>query len=199
MAGEGEFGIELGAILPDEQLSLDNASIEPSIGLRGGYRFTAQWGWIVDAWFSEMEVVDVDAARPRREDAQTINVRTAFEVMFGTERNKVRWFGNLGAGLISWDVSGDTINRSLVSFAFGQRFEFADQKYIRWEARADQTISDDGFGGEGVSLVMLNAVLTWGIGGKLIDDDADGVPDRSEDCLNTPRGAVVDSRGCPID
>lgn len=31
------------------------------------------------------------------------------------------------------------------------------------------------------------------------DGDNDGVPDSHDECLNTPRGAVVDSRGCPVD
>lgn len=31
------------------------------------------------------------------------------------------------------------------------------------------------------------------------DSDADGVEDRSDSCLNTPRGAHVDVRGCPLD
>lgn len=31
------------------------------------------------------------------------------------------------------------------------------------------------------------------------DGDADGIPDSRDRCLNTPRGAVVDNHGCPVD
>ncbi len=43
------------------------------------------------------------------------------------------------------------------------------------------------------------AGLTWAIGGKLVDSDLDGVPDKRDRCPTTPRGAIVDAYGCPID
>jgi OOP family OmpA-OmpF porin len=35
--------------------------------------------------------------------------------------------------------------------------------------------------------------------GELKDSDDDGVPDRTDVCADTPRGALVNERGCPID
>jgi opacity protein-like surface antigen len=35
--------------------------------------------------------------------------------------------------------------------------------------------------------------------GELRDSDHDGVPDRIDFCADTPRGAIVDEKGCPID
>ncbi len=35
--------------------------------------------------------------------------------------------------------------------------------------------------------------------GKLKDSDKDGVPDRVDFCADTPLGAMVDERGCPLD
>jgi OmpA-OmpF porin, OOP family len=35
--------------------------------------------------------------------------------------------------------------------------------------------------------------------GQSKDSDMDGVPDRKDDCPNTPEGVAVDARGCPID
>jgi OOP family OmpA-OmpF porin len=38
----------------------------------------------------------------------------------------------------------------------------------------------------------------WG-GGPPPDTDMDGVPDKKDNCPDTPMGAIVDERGCPID
>jgi opacity protein-like surface antigen len=35
--------------------------------------------------------------------------------------------------------------------------------------------------------------------GKLLDSDRDGVPDKVDFCSDTPFGAIVDDRGCPLD
>jgi opacity protein-like surface antigen len=35
--------------------------------------------------------------------------------------------------------------------------------------------------------------------GKLSDSDKDGVPDRTDFCADTPYGAMVDEKGCPLD
>jgi opacity protein-like surface antigen len=35
--------------------------------------------------------------------------------------------------------------------------------------------------------------------GRVKDSDKDGVPDREDYCPDTPRGATVDERGCPLD
>jgi OOP family OmpA-OmpF porin len=42
--------------------------------------------------------------------------------------------------------------------------------------------------------------LSWFMGGGPgPDTDGDGVPDKYDRCPSTPRGALVDARGCPID
>ena len=43
------------------------------------------------------------------------------------------------------------------------------------------------------------AALTWRFGNKGKDSDGDGVVDKKDSCANTPKGAVVDSVGCPLD
>jgi OOP family OmpA-OmpF porin len=43
------------------------------------------------------------------------------------------------------------------------------------------------------------AGLTWGLGGKPLDTDGDGVPDKRDKCPGTPTGATVDATGCPLD
>jgi outer membrane protein OmpA-like peptidoglycan-associated protein len=38
-----------------------------------------------------------------------------------------------------------------------------------------------------------------GTAGKAPDADADGIPDKKDACPNTPVGAVIDAKGCPVD
>jgi len=46
---------------------------------------------------------------------------------------------------------------------------------------------------------LLSAGVEFAIGGHEKDLDKDGVSDKKDDCPDTPAGARVDSRGCPID
>ncbi len=41
--------------------------------------------------------------------------------------------------------------------------------------------------------------LAFGFGGKPRDDDHDGVPNKLDQCADTPLGARVDANGCPLD
>jgi outer membrane protein OmpA-like peptidoglycan-associated protein len=41
--------------------------------------------------------------------------------------------------------------------------------------------------------------FNWGSSTPPADTDGDGVIDRRDDCPGTPRGAIVDARGCPAD
>jgi OOP family OmpA-OmpF porin len=45
----------------------------------------------------------------------------------------------------------------------------------------------------------LFAGLSFGLGTFARDSDFDGVPDKRDGCMDTPRGARVDLAGCPID
>ncbi|HEU5323687.1 MAG TPA: OmpA family protein, partial [Methylomirabilota bacterium] len=46
---------------------------------------------------------------------------------------------------------------------------------------------------------VLGAGLTFALGGTPRDTDADGVPDKTDKCPGTPKGATVDATGCPLD
>ncbi|MEP7026985.1 MAG: OmpA family protein [Candidatus Eisenbacteria bacterium] len=49
--------------------------------------------------------------------------------------------------------------------------------------------------------LFVSAGIQFSIGGSTTDKDADldGVPDRLDQCPNTPAGTLVDSHGCPLD
>jgi hypothetical protein len=59
-------------------------------------------------------------------------------------------------------------------------------------------------GSEPGKLDLPKATLEFFVGinyyfGKLSDSDRDGVPDRKDFCADTPYGATVDEKGCPLD
>lgn len=64
--------------------------------------------------------------------------------------------------------------------------------------------SKDIVGGAPDELDLPKAALEVFLGihyyfGRVMDSDKDGVPDRTDYCADTPRGALVDERGCPLD
>jgi OmpA-OmpF porin, OOP family len=46
--------------------------------------------------------------------------------------------------------------------------------------------------------VMVTSILEFAMG-KAKDSDGDGVPDRKDECPDTPPGVQVDEKGCPLD
>jgi OOP family OmpA-OmpF porin len=57
---------------------------------------------------------------------------------------------------------------------------------------------DDGLASNDKYLIYAGVGLTW-YPGKPKDTDGDGVPDRDDQCPDTPMGCVVDEVGCEID
>ncbi len=189
-AGEGEAGLQLGFVWPDEVIGGDALKLsdgEPLLGFRGGYRAGNRVGWFIDGFYSGLET-----------STSSINLlagRTGVELF----SKSGRWFFDLGGGLMSFDLdNAPSVERTFGSVSFGQRFQIDDGTFLRWELRGDTTIDDDGFGGEDLSNGLFVLGLTWG-GGQRTDSDGDGVYDGRDKCPDTPRGATVDARGCPSD
>jgi len=200
LAGEGEFGIQFGAVMPDKEISGESGEVEPLLGLRGGYRFTEHWGWMLDAWLAELDALDTEVTNPVTEEAQTIAVRAAAQLMFGPETKKHRMFTAFGAGWMNFDLTQNAVGRPFLSIGLGQRYTIGSQKYLHWELRGDRTVnSDTGFNESNVTMAQFLVGMSWGIGGHFLDEDSDGVPDRKDECPGTPQAARVDRRGCPLD
>src|SRR5690606_38351134 len=48
------------------------------------------------------------------------------------------------------------------------------------------------------NMVKLSGIVEFAFG-KCKDSDGDGVPDRRDECPNTPPGVTIDENGCPVD
>lgn len=91
-------------------------------------------------------------------------------------------------------------------YGAGILFPISDGPFHRWSARVDFKHSMVEFDDVGVpdDGYHHNLMFTAGVQFEFGDDwhkdlDSDGVIDRFDDCLGTPSGVVVDSKGCPID
>jgi outer membrane protein OmpA-like peptidoglycan-associated protein/opacity protein-like surface antigen len=83
----------------------------------------------------------------------------------------------------------------------GLRFRFSDAVSAFIESNYVIMGQDkiDGYDtGDNDKFLMHNIGLGFNLG-KAADADGDGVPDRRDDCPDTPTGVQVDKRGCPID
>ena len=110
-----------------------------------------------------------------------------------------------GAGRLSTDptaeLSSDAahLNQGLLEAGGGLRLWLTDALGVRLEARDAHWLPKETQGAPSVNYVTLSAGLTLAIGAKGRDTDGDAVPDRRDKCPDTPRGARVDAKGCPID
>ncbi|WP_158607189.1 OmpA family protein [Pontibacter oryzae] len=95
----------------------------------------------------------------------------------------------------------DKFFTSAVKGGAGLRFRFSDAVSAFVESNYMLIGQDkiDGFDeGENDRFLMHNVGLGFNLG-KAKDTDGDGVPDRRDDCPDTPTGVQVDKNGCPID
>ena len=111
-------------------------------------------------------------------------------------------FAGGGAGRLSASggEAGDAdLDQGLLEGGGGLKLWLTDAIGLRLEARVSHWLPKESNGAPDVNYVMLSGGLTFGIGAKGRDTDGDGVPDSSDKCPDTPKGATVDAKGCPID
>jgi OOP family OmpA-OmpF porin len=81
---------------------------------------------------------------------------------------------------------------------FGTRFRYLTHALTDFRGSKDIV----GAGLDELDLPKATLEVFLGINyyfGKLMDSDKDGVPDKMDFCSDTPFGAMVDERGCPLD
>lgn len=192
----GEVGVQLGVVLPDSNLTGIPGqwdAVEPEVGFRGDYFFKDHWGWFGDATWSPFET-------RTGTDVELYTARTGFEFLHAPHWTGYQTFFALGAGwsIFELDQASD-FDRVVASISLGQRFARGVRGHVRWELRGDHTVTDSGLGG--ADLTTGHFLVTWSWGGlvRRPDSDGDGVHDGRDRCPGTPKGAIVDARGCPSD
>ena len=194
--GSWELTVSAGATYLDHSfigvvLRTDSSAnrLAPGGVLRVGYNLSTMWSVSVGVGVGYTKPATVIQPFAAITWTPNINARTSPFITVGGGVTDMRWSTNG-----SWNL------RSKYGAHVGVGFR---QMLGRWTAlrvEVREQVEHDSF----PSGPVFNGIGTVGFslflgGGPLKDSDGDGVPDKYDSCPDTPAGAIVDARGCPID
>lgn len=156
-------------------------------------------------WVGETFFTESDPAEFRDMRSLTVGLGAGYNIQ---PADRLQVFGLVGAGMIRWSVDdlGSQSQFTSVLGGGGRLFltrSLALRAKMSWRYTADAMSAlreQEGVPGDsdGMWTIEPSAGISLFLGGE-DDSDADGVPDRADDCPDTPVGAVVDTAGCPSD
>lgn len=182
--------VELGA-------GVGAAWFETWLGIEDGGAWSARLGYHRDAfWGLELQWEHVSSGTKPSAGTGTstfdfVGVGPRWDLLpFRT----VSPFLSVAVGYARMDLPQETLESLGVGLAAGVRARFTR----RWSAYLE--LKDDlaGFRESLTHQIFFSVGLRFSFGSSL-DSDGDGVTDTRDFCPDTPRGAVVDERGCPSD
>jgi outer membrane protein OmpA-like peptidoglycan-associated protein len=171
--------------------SLDDAI---GFGARLGHRFGSHWGLELAGAYS-----------PTTEAAGLLRSVGYANASANLMYTPMHWragevYAAAGYGWSFRTASGfDRLNYQTFEQAIGWTTWITDHAGVRLEARNSIDLPKQDIAKTNVNEQQYWAGLTWAWGGKAVDTDSDGVPDRKDRCPGTPAGATVDATGCPHD
>lgn len=194
--GDWEVSFYLGRLYPD---SYDNLDPENSNlwGLRVGWYITPRWS-VEGSWQTGQSEADTSGSPDMDLDSLRANILYNFR-----PEKKFRWFLTAGLGQESAESGDLDLDAKDLGWNYGggARWYFGHDK--NWGLRADArwvTVDVGGSVDESQTNYELTGGLLWSFGGgPKPDSDNDGVYDKDDKCSGTPKGARVDSTGCPKD
>ena len=192
--GDWDVGLFGGYGFPDD---VGDGEVEDDVlyGARFGGFFTPAWAWEVSAQrlAAQFDVggEDID------EDAARLNIVRLFR-----KEATIRPFITAGLGWESLDTdAGGGLEETDIgaNFGLGVRWFMTEHFGLRLDGRWASVDYGDVVGDRVRNVeASLGASWTFG-GGPPADTDGDGVSDGRDRCPGTPKGALVDERGCPKD
>jgi hypothetical protein len=194
-AGAGfELGPFTGFIAPDKRLiATRDPGVEPTLGLWVGGGLAYRWNW-----FSEVQLAQF-RTRTFAGDADMLAGRVGTEFLIEPGR-RAESFVAAGWGYtrMTFDAATDYTS-GFASVGLGQHIRLDARTRLRWEVRVDRMMAPDGLRGHDLTHPQATVGFHWALDRARRDGDQDGVSGRRDDCPDTPAGASVDARGCPID
>ena len=195
--GDWELGAYAGTSHPDSYDPLDpeNGSLW---GWRVGYFFTEKWS--VEGSFQSFSTDGSVSGQKVDVDLDAVRVNGLLNFRPG---KKFRWFLTAGIGRESTQADDVDVDERDLGFNVGGGGRWYFGKKRHFGLRADARWIEVDVGGD-IGATQSNYEATGGIlwsfgGGPPPDSDGDHVPDKKDNCANTPKGAVVDDAGCPKD
>ena len=94
-------------------------------------------------------------------------------------------------------ATGESVSESSLEAGGGVKLWATDRVGFRLEVR--QVYFQPEGTGRKVNHLIAGGGVVLALGARGRDTDGDGVPDRRDECPDTPAGARVDAKGCPMD
>lgn len=185
---------------PDSDRSADSefAGGTLGFGLKLSERFNAEFD------FQGLELSGESGAPDADQTALGVNLVNLYN-----RDGRFSPFLLLGAGMVNTDIDGVTGSDEdlqiqggvgLLTTLGAGRLALRTEALYRWQDESPDSLGD----------WIVNVGLQVGLGKRPpappapmavaeTDSDGDGVADGADQCPGTPRGAVVDPRGCPLD
>lgn len=182
--------IGAGAFFTDSARQIDDSQV---IDLGIGYIIDKHWA--IEALYSEVLNAETNAGVSVDGDALRI------DGLYHFDESAAGWIPYLAAGLgnVDFDTDASGSDGTALNFGGGVKRWLGENVMLRGDLRAIQGLDESNL--DTVATLALNFVLngrsstaTSTSGGR--DSDGDGVPDRDDQCPDTPAGTNVNSVGC---
>jgi OOP family OmpA-OmpF porin len=173
------------------------ALFETWLGIEDDLCWTARLGFHPDAtWGIEAQWDRVDSFDPRTADQEPSSfayygVGARFQLR---PLEEISPYLAVSMGHARLELPGSTHTSWGLGLAGGVQVQVAGAVAFFAEFKDDMAR----FRGSTTQQILVSAGLTVSLG-RRSDADGDGVGDAADLCPDTPRGAVVDERGCPFD
>ena len=176
----------------DSERNLDDAT---TLTLGGEYRYN-------DRWATELRFLDSQA------DGKTGDTdvnQYYLDALYYFKPMTAKWqpFAILGVGHAEFDGKLNDSQETQANAGIGVRYALNESWSLRGDVRGIYGTDDNTWDS------LINVGISYAFGSRSAttpttasveaDTDQDGVPDRRDNCPDTPAGAPVDAKGCALD
>ena len=175
--------------------SRDQIKAAPAFGVSGGWRWSDNTTFEA-AWLRAPSKLDVKG-NPKH-DWSYASLDALWMLRDPSEHSTPYILTGFGLGRSLADGQG-VLRRGAPSLGMGLRYNLAGNPRAYLRLQACDVMFREMNATQFSQHVAVTAAFTWVYKGRVKDQDLDGVRNWLDQCPNTPLGAKVDAKGCPID